>query len=82
MQKIVEISQTQVVMSFIATCIEATARQLGVGYKEIYDRMKRVGLIEKYILPGYEPLHSESRENIAQAIANCLKEWEKRYGQD
>lgn len=82
MQQVIEISHTQVVMSFIATCIESTARLLGVSYKEVYGRMKRVGLIEKYILPGYEPLHSESRENIAQGIADCLKEWEKRYGED
>ena len=78
--KLVQISHTQVVMAFVATCIEATARLLGVSYKEVFDRMKRVGLIENYILPGYEPLHSESRENLALDIADCLTKWEKRYG--
>lgn len=82
MEQLVEIPHTQIVMAFVATCIESTACLLGVSYKNVYDRMKRVGLIEKYILPGYEPLHCESRENIAQGIADCLTEWEKRYGQD
>ena len=77
-RKYIQVSHTQVVMAFLATCIEATARQLGVSYKEVYDRMKRVGLIENYVLPGYEPLHSESRENIALGIADCLTKWEKR----
>lgn len=81
-RKYIQVSHTQVVMAFVATCIEATARLLGVSYKEVYDRMKRVGLIENYILPGYEPLHSESRENIALGIADCLTKWEKRNGYD
>lgn len=75
---IIEISKTQVIMAFVATCIEATARLLNTSYKEVYQRMQRVGLIENYIIPHYETLHSESRENIAEDIAECLKEWEGR----
>lgn len=78
-QKYIQVSHTQVVMAFVATCIEATARLLGVSYKDVYDRMKRVGLIESYILPGYDPLHGESRENLALGIADCLTKWEIRY---
>lgn len=74
----IEISKTQVVMAFVATCIESTARLLNTSYKEVFQRMKRVGLIERYIIPHYETLHSESRENIAEGIAGCLKEWEDR----
>ena len=65
-------------MAFVATCIESTARLLGASYKEVYQRMKRVDLIEKYIYPHYETLHIESRENVATGIAECLKEWEAR----
>ena len=65
-------------MTFVSTCIEATARLLNTSYKEVYQRMKRVGLIERYIIPNYETLHSESRENIAEGMAECLKEWEGR----
>ncbi len=53
-------------MTFIATCVETTARFLKTSYKEVYQRMKRVGLIERFILPHYETLHSESRENLAE----------------
>jgi len=78
MEHIIEISKTQVIMTFVATCIESTARLLNTSYQEVYQRMKRVGLIEKYIVPHYETLHSESRENIAEGIAACLKEWEEK----
>lgn len=40
MENIVEISKTQVVMAFVATCIETTARFLNTSYKEVYQRMK------------------------------------------
>ena len=65
-------------MAFVATCIEATARTLGVSYKEVYDRMKRVNLIDEYIYPCYDTLHTESRENIVDDLLNCLQRREAK----
>ena len=67
-------------MAFVATCIETTARQTGTDYAEIFQRMERVGMIEDYILPNYEPLHSESREVLAERLIECLNNWEKEQG--
>lgn len=78
MERLIEIPKMQIVMAFVATCIEATARLLNTSYKEVYQRMNRVGLIENYIVPYYETLHSESRENLAQGMAECLKIWEEK----
>ena len=78
MEKLVEIPKTQVIMTFVATCIETTARFLKTSYKEVYERMKRVGLIERFILPHYETLHTESRENLAKVMVECLNNWEGR----
>ncbi len=76
MERIRKISREQIVMAFVATCIETTARQLNTDYKEIYHRMERVGMIENYIIPNYEPLHSESREVLAERLMECLENWE------
>jgi hypothetical protein len=38
--------------------------------------MERVGMIDDYILPNYEPLHSESREVLAERLVECLTNWE------
>ena len=76
MEEIRKISKEQIVMAFVATCIETTARQLGVDYYEVYRRMEKVGMIENYILPNYEPLHSESREVLAERLIECLQNWE------
>lgn len=65
-------------MAFVATCVETTARYLNVSYRKVYDRMKLVSLIEKYILPNYEPLHTQSREHLAEDIVECLNNWEEK----
>ena len=65
-------------MAFVSTCIEATARLLGTTYQEVYQRMKRVGMIEQYIIPHYETLHTESRESFTNGMVECLNEWEER----
>ena len=65
-------------MAFVATCIEATARLTESNYHDIFQRMNRVGMIENYILPGYEALHSESREVLVDRLMECLKNWEEK----
>lgn len=78
MNNCINISQTQIVLAFVATCIEATARTLGVSYLEVFLRMKRLGMIEEYILPNYGVLHTESRENLALEMIECMKSWEAK----
>lgn len=63
-------------MAFVATCIETTARYLNADYREVFERMERIGMIDDYILPNYEPLHSESREVLAERLVECLNNWE------
>ena len=75
---VIKIPKTQIVMAFVATCIETTARFLNVSYKEIFSRMKKVGMIENYIFKNYETLHTQSREYIAEDMVECLKNWEAR----
>ncbi len=78
MEEIRTIPKEQIVMAFVATCIEATARVLNVHYSDVYKRMNRVGMIENYIVPNYEPLHSESREVLVERLLECLKNWEEK----
>ena len=78
MEYLVEISQEQQMMAFVASCIESVARFLNADYAEVFKRMKRVGMIEQYILPYYDTLHTESRENLTKGLVECLNEWEER----
>lgn len=76
MENSIELSHTEVTLAFAASCIEGTARRLGKSYKEIFARMKRVGMIENYILPNYDVLHTESREHVIDNMVECLTTWE------
>ena len=78
MEYLVEISQEQQIMAFVASCIERVARFLNIDYAEAFRKMKRVGMIEHYILPHYDTLHTESRENLTKGLVECLNEWERK----
>jgi hypothetical protein len=73
-----KIPKIQIIMAFVATCIETTARHLNISYKEMFNRMKNVGMIDKYIFNNYETLHTQSREYIAEDMVECLKLWEAK----
>lgn len=64
-------------MIFASSCVESAARALGISAKEMYQRMKRVDLINGYILKHYEAIHTESRKHITEDIVGCLLDWEK-----
>lgn len=78
MEQLIELSQTEIKLAFVASCIEGTARALGKSYQEIFERMKRVGMIRNYIWPNYEMLHIESRENVTNNMIECLNTWEAK----
>jgi hypothetical protein len=44
----------------------------------MYRRMKRVGLIHGFILPGYEGLHTQSREYVTEDVLGALQIWEQK----
>lgn len=63
---------------FAASCVESVARKMGCSTTEMYQRMKRVNLINNYIYPYYDTLHTESRENVTENVLQCLLNWEKK----
>ena len=65
---------------FTASCVESAAAALKQPVEEVYRRMARVNLIDEYIIPCYEVLHSESRENVTKDIVYTLELWEKKQG--
>lgn len=65
---------------FTASCVESAARKIGCSTGEMYRRMKRVGLIRGFIIPGYEVLHTQSREHVTEDVISALLIWEKKLG--
>ena len=65
---------------FTSSCVEAAARKLGCSTGEMYRRMKRVGLFAGFIMPGYEALHTQSREHVTEDVLGALQIWEQKQG--
>lgn len=76
METYLEPTKVEIEMGFIASCIESVADYLGCSYRDIFERMERVGLIDNYIYPCYDVLHAESRENLTASLIETLTNWE------
>ncbi len=72
----IQLTRDEIVMGFVVSCVEDVARVLDVDYLDVYTRMKAVGLIDNYIVPHYETLHTDSRENVTKGIIETLSRWE------
>lgn len=75
MEELNEISKEHIQMTFVSTCIESVARIYNIPYQEVFKRISQVELIDNYILPNYELLHSLSRETLASNIKEYLENW-------
>ena len=50
MEKYLEPTKDEIVMAFVASCVESVADKLGLGYREVFERMDRVGMIDRVII--------------------------------
>ena len=67
-------------MIFASSCVESAARQRNISTSEMYLRMKRVGLIDGFILKCYEGLHTQSRQHVTEDVLGALDIWEAKMG--
>ena len=65
-------------MIFASSCVESAARKRNVSTSEMYLRMKRVGLIDNFILKCYDGLHTQSREHVTEDVLGALDIWEAK----
>ena len=72
----IHLSQDQIVMGFVASCIEDVANHMGVSHADMYQRMSAIGMIDQYLIPCYNTLHTESRENLTSSLIETLTRWE------
>lgn len=73
-----QLSDTEIKIGFVASCIESAADRIGCTYDDMLNRMEAVGLIDNYIYPHYEALHTENRGNLTDNILSTLHRWENK----
>lgn len=75
---LIQRTDQEILMGFVASCIEDVAEKINQDYSEVYKRMKEVGLIENYIIPHYDVLHTESRASVTAGMIDTLERWEEQ----
>lgn len=75
MNGLFELTEVEIRMGFAASCVEALAQKVGCSYKEMYRRMKAVGLIQG-LTRHLDPLHTQSREYVTDELLKALERLE------
>lgn len=62
-------------LEFVVFCIESLAARLNKNPADIYCLLtKSTNLLNEYIIPFYEPLHSQSKDYIINELIEILQE--------
>ena len=63
------------VLEFSIFCIESLAEKLNISAKNVYNLLtKDTDILDSYIIPCYEPLHTQSKNYIINELIEVLKE--------
>ncbi len=68
-------NETQQALAFAAMCVDVAAEAAGCSRREMYERMKAVGLVHG-LTTRLDALHTQSREYVAQDLLQALKRLE------
>ena len=77
-EKWIELSKEEIKMGFLAQCVEALAEMEGCDYTEMFNRLEAADMTEGYILRHYEPLHTQSWENLIEELKELLAKRESK----
>ena len=62
-------------LEFAVFCIENVAVKLGVDAEWVYQEFtEKINILNGYIVPEYEVLHTQSREYIVKDLLDVMKE--------
>lgn len=67
------------VMEFVIFAIESAAQKMDIPAPALYNRLEKVNLIRNYLIAGYDILHTQSRQYIADTLIEALDNWEAYY---
>ena len=63
---------------FATLAIGATAQRMGISATELFNRLKRHGLVRRLLFDCYDTLHAESIDGVVWNVQEALKNWELR----
>lgn len=73
-------TEMQQALAFAAMCVDLTAETEGCSRLEMYNRMKKVGLIHG-LTTKLDALHTQSKEYVVEALQQALHRLEGNVSQ-
>ncbi len=60
------------ILEFVIFCIENVAQRLGVNAEVVYDALHNADIINDYIVPEYDILHTQGKEYIVDDLLDVM----------
>jgi hypothetical protein len=61
-------------LDFATYCIGNLSRRLDLSPRDVYQRLKRSGILTGYIIPSYDVLHTFGKEYLLDDLTDYLRE--------
>ena len=61
-------------LEFITYCISKLAQKLKLSQRDVYNRLKSSGILDEYIIPSYDVLHTFSSRYLMEDLTDYMKE--------
>lgn len=62
------------ILEFTIFCVESLAEKLNMESREVYKLLRKdSNILNEYIIPCYEPLHSQSKEYVVNDLIETMK---------
>ncbi len=61
-------------LEFVTYCISKLAAQLNLSQNEVYKRLKSSGILDEYIVPSYDVLHTFSSRYLMEDLTDYMRE--------
>lgn len=61
-------------LEFVTYCISKLAHHLNLSQSDVYDRLMKSGILNSYIIPSYDVLHTFSSRYLMNDLTDYMKE--------
>ncbi len=61
-------------LEFVTYCISKLAHALNLRQSDVYDRLKRSGILYDYIVPSYDVLHTFGSRYLIEDLTGYMRE--------
>lgn len=61
-------------LEFVTYCIAKLSKKLTLSQQDVYRRLKLSGILDEYIIPSYDVLHTFSSRYLMEDLTDYMRE--------